>query len=490
MIRLLRPERQAPASVPKMRIFGSIRFSLTLWYAFILAVILSLFGCVLYASVRHNLKKDIQLVLVSQADGIGEAVYAFWKAEHLSDLQTAVSKWADVTEELDTTRPIRVLSMEGDTLAFSPSINQLFLPISQKALLKARSGITFSEIMRAPDGQRVLMVTRPVRREGRRLFIIQAASHLHQADTSLNRLRLWLWFLIPATILGTAVVGWFLASLALKPVGTMISQVQGMNEAQLDERLDVPQTGDEIEKLAKTFNELLTRVERGYRRMKQFSAAASHELRTPLTVMKGEIEWAVRKPRSDDDYRRVLNAQLDVINDMAKVVEQLLSVAHAGEGDWIVDWKPVWLIPVLESVRDFFQVMSAKKEVRIEITAVRDACVRGEKNLLERMISNLLENALKHSPPGSKVVLSLVEQDRTAKISVKDSGSGISPEELPKIFDKFFTRKAPMAGNQSTGIGLGLCRWIAEVHQGKITVDTAPGKGSEFTVWLPLIKSN
>ncbi len=484
----------------------SIRFSLTLWYAGILAVILTLFSLVLYANVRQNLRNDIRLVLTSEAESIGDAVFSFWKTENEDtrhfknreqakkdylkelaggELSSIVAQWADNSNELETTRAVRVLGMDGRTLAFSQNINQWFLPINSKVLSKASKGLTFFESFQAGDGSRVLMITHPIREGGKPLYIVQIAVSVHQMDVSLARLRLWLFCLIPATLAVTSLVGWFLASLALKPVGKMIGQVERLNEAQLHERIDEPKTGDELQDLAATFNRMMNRVERGYRRLRQFSAATSHELRTPLTVLKGEMEWALRKPRAEDDYRRVLSSQLELVNEMSKVVEQLLSVAHA-EGDWTLEWKPVWLRPVLNSVKDLYAKIAAEKKVALELTDSPDVCVYGERSLLERMTANLVENALKHSPPGGQVRMEVGVPNGMACLSIEDTGPGISSDELPKVFDKFFTRKVSIADGQSTGIGLGLCRWIAEAHRGKIEVSSLPGKGSVFTVWLPV----
>ena len=485
----------------------SIRFSLTLWYAAILIVILSLFGGVLYTSVRSNLSRDVDRLLVSEADGIGDAVTSFGKAELEAknpniasqekitemflanvahgELPALVGRWAEVTDELDTVRPVRIVSQKGETLAFSPSLSNWVIPVNAQVLQGEGAGKTLYETYRVADGHRVRIATYPILEKGRSLFFVQVAISLLQTDASLERLRSWLFWLIPLTAILASLIGWFLASLALRPVGKMIREARKMSESQLHQRIEVPKTGDELQKLGITFNEMLDRFERGFKRLRQFSAAASHELRTPLTVMKGEIELALRKARTDTEYERVLRNQLHVVNDMARVVEQLLAVAHAEDGELAVQWEVLELEALIRSVAQSFDPIVRDKNISLQVSAERSVRVQGERRLLERLIANLLENAIKHTPPGGRVTLEAVRRGGQSLLIVKDTGTGILAKELPKIFDKFFSPQHSAEGIPSTGIGLGLCRWIAEVHKGKIEVSSLPGHGAEFTVSFP-----
>ena len=201
------------------------------------------------------------------------------------------------------------------------------------------------------------------------------------------------------------------------------------------------------------------------------------------------MELVLRRPRTESEYERVLRTQLEVINEMARVVEQLLAVAHAEDGQWAVDWKPAELGPLVQAVREIYQGIANQKQVALEIFEQEQVWVRGEATLLERLIANLVENALKHTPAGGKVKIELIRRNGEAVCKVEDTGAGIPAEEMPRLFDKFFTQKTALQqGAQSTGIGLGLCRWIAEVHQGKIEVASPPGRGAVFTVLLPLFE--
>ena len=485
----------------------SIRFFLTLWYVAILIVILSLFAWVLYSNVQANLLRDTDRLLASEADGVDDTITSFWKAELESrpseispsnkipesfyeevdrgGFPALVKRWAKVTDELDTVRPIRIVSEEGETLAFSPSLSNWVIPVNAQTLRGASTGKALYETYSVADGHRVRMVTYPILEKGRLLYFVQVAISLLQTDASLERLRSWLFWLIPSTVILASLVGWFLASLALRPVGRMIHEARQMSESRLHQRIAVPKTGDELQELGQTFNEMLDRFERGFKRLRQFSAAASHELRTPLTVMKGEMELALRKSRTDEEYERVLRNQLYVVNDMAHVVEQLLAVAHAEDGELAVNWETLELGDLIRSVVRSYESMALQKKVSLEVLATDSVCVQGEKILLERLICNLLENAIKYTPPQGRVTLEAVRREGQSFLIVRDTGKGIVAEELPKIFDKFFTHQHSPNGVSSTGIGLGLCRWIAEVHKGKIEIASIPGHGAEFMISFP-----
>jgi heavy metal sensor kinase len=485
----------------------SVRFSLTLWYAAILTVILSLFGGVLYTNMRSNLARDVDRLLASEADGVGDAIGAFGKAEieaknpRISsqdklteiflenavrgEIPALVRRWAEVTAELDTVRPVRIISKEGETLAFSPSLSNWKIPVNAQALRHASTGKTSYETYSVASGHRVRIVMYPILEKKQLLYFVQVVTSLLETDTSLERLRSWLLWRIPATAILASLVGWFLASLALRPVGRMIHEARQMSESRLHQRIAVPKTGDELQKLGVTFNEMLDRFERGFKRLRQFSAAASHELRTPLTVMKGEMELVLRKSRTEGEYERVLRNQLRVVDDMARVVEQLLAVAHAEDGELAVQWEVLELEALIRSVAQSFSSIAKDKRISLQITAEKNVRIQGERRLLERLIANLLENAIRHTPSEGQVMLEAVRREGRSILLVRDTGKGILAEDLPKIFDKFFSPQQSSEGIPSTGIGLGLCRWIAEVHRGKIEVTSLPGHGAEFTISFP-----
>lgn len=489
----------------------SLRLTLTLWYIGILAVILCLFGGILYTNVARNLAQDIDEVLASQADGVADTIFAFWEAERAPALSSRnppseasllktldqiddeefpplIQRWALEEGNVEVVRPVRVIDRRGKALYTSASLTHMQLPVTSNAFREGLVGQTVYETFNLPD-HRVRLITRPVIESGRILYLTQVAASLRQADVSLGRLRLWLFWLIPVTLVVTSAGGWFLASLALRPIGQIVSQARKIGAGELHRRIDSPQTGDELEKLATTFNEMLERLERAFRRVRQFTAAASHELRTPLTVMKGELEVSLRKPRGVEEYQEALRAQLETLNQLTGVVGQLLMLARSETGEGAVDWRPVELKELVERVSHLYRTLAESKKIRLELTGENPVWLRGETLLLERLVSNLLENAVRHTPAGGVVVARIHEMENQICLTVQDTGPGIPQEELPKIFDRFFRRDWALENSSSTGLGLGLCRWIAEAHQGRIEATSLPGRGASFTVFLPKMKN-
>ena len=492
---------------------GSIRSTLTFWYIGILALILVLFGGVLCFSVARSLARDLDKTLALQADGVASTLFAFREAEQSAlgqgagnwktapaltfpgeiqrgQLPELVSRWARKTNNLETGRLIRLIDRYGRPLAASASFSQLELPVSRKAVREALEKRTSYETVRRP-GQRNRLITRPVIEQGRVLYVVQVAGSLSLVDASVKRVLFGLVVLIPLTLLLASSGGWFLATTALKPVDSMISQAQHISTKQLEERIPIPEADDELKRLAVTFNEMLGRLEKGFRQLRQFSAAASHELRTPLTVIRGELELALRRVRTPEEYQRVLAVHLEKADEMIAIIEELLAFAYNEAVDRAVEWKPIDLVALARQASELWRTVASGKSVRIEMALCEPVWIRGEQRLLERLVANLLDNAVNHTPPQGRVTLSVNLQGQGACLSVQDTGSGIPLDQLHQIFDQFFKQRSPTNNDEtaSTGLGLGLCRWIVELHRGHLDVTSPPGQGATFTVWLPVLLS-
>lgn len=489
----------------------SIRFTLTLWYAGIFAVILCLFGWALHRNVAMSQARDVDKALALRAVAVANAIHSFWEAragepgaapgnwqaapsaslnEEVATgrFPALVTQWAQQTGNLETGRPSGILDQNGRILAASSNFAQLPQPFMERALADARQQQrSVYHTVQLPE-ERIRLVSRPVVEGDHTICFIQAAASLAEADASLKRLRLWLFWLIPFTVAVTSAVGWLLVHQALGPVGQMVTQAQRISAERLERRVNVPRTGDELEWLGTTFNEMLARLERAFRRLRQFSAAASHELRTPLTVMQGELEVALRKPREPEEYREVLRTHLRTIEEMAHTVEELLMLARSEAAGDALEWRPVNLGQLAAQTAEQLGIVAKQKRVRLVVRASEPVWVGGERRLLERVVANLLDNAIRHTPAKGAVTVGAERRGHEACLIVQDTGPGIPPEELSGIFERFFKPLSSTNGSHSTGLGLGLCRWIAEAHDGRIEAASSPGEGATFTVWLPAIR--
>lgn len=487
----------------------SIRHVLTTWYNGILALILCAFSAVLHTTVANSLFAAVDDALAVHAAGIADTIDAFWKAERtaaasgpgnwaaapsqsLADesragrLRDLIARWEQKTGQLATDRPVALLAPDGQLITRSAGFTLFHLPLAEGTRRKALRGRSVYETLKQ-TGVRLRVLTQPMTDSGETLYLIRSAASLDLVDASLRRLRLWLLLLIPSTLIMTNSVGWFLATTAMRPVNQMIAQAQRIGASRVHERIDVPRTGDELERLAMTFNEMLARFEQAFTRMRQFSAAASHELRTPLTVMKGELEVALRRPRDPAEYQRVLRIHLETIDAMTRLVEELLGLARSETVEGTVEWRAIELGALAHEARKAVHPLLKRKQVHLDILVQRPAWVHGEQRLLERAVAALLDYATRQTPTGAAVRVRVEARATEARLTIEDTGPGVPPDELPHVFDRFFSSSCDTDGNRSTGLGLGLCRWIVEAHHGRITASSAPGQGTRIGVSLPLL---
>lgn len=477
----------------------SIRTKLTLWYAGILAASLLLFGGLFYASVAINLHQETDRALTLQAEGLAAEIRAFKEADPSATLgnwqpvpafQAMVQRWADKTGALDSGRRLRVLTTAGAAVVVTKEFEELGLPRDEPELASAAK-----QWYKASDRFRTLedpeepfrLVTHPIFDGGRLIGFAQAGVSLRPMRASLSLLRLWLGSLLPLILLIATIAGFFLASRALGPVDRIIKEVEQISAEALERRVGIPKTGDELERLARTFDHMLERIERAFRRLRQFSAAASHELRTPLTVMKGELELALRRPRDAKEYEKILRIHLSALNDLVHVVEELLMLARSDAAKGAIEWRAIDLNAIAFSMTGLWGKVAKERGVELVVPQGNPVWVTGEQRLLERLVANLVDNALRLTPRGGSVTVRVEPWKEKAQLTVQDTGPGIPAEEVPKIFDRFFQpRSEDNPNGGSAGLGLGLCRWIAEAHQGRIEVSTALGRGTVFSVWFPL----
>jgi heavy metal sensor kinase len=267
----------------------------------------------------------------------------------------------------------------------------------------------------------------------------------------------------------------------------MTQDARRISGEHLQERLHETGFGDELDRLAKTLNDMLARLDDSFRQIRQFSADASHELQTPLTILRGEIEVALRAPRDREEYEGVLRSCLEEIERISRLVGGLLLLARADAGVLRLDLQPVELGELVTEVGARLGRLAAEKGLRLHLDIPGEVLVLGDREHLERLLVNLVDNAIKYTPSGGAVTLSLAESEgREARISIQDTGRGMTEEEQEQIFTRFY-RAGLSRTDGGPGVGLGLCiaNSIAEAHGGRIEVASSPGQGSTFTVVLP-----
>ncbi|HEV2147039.1 MAG TPA: HAMP domain-containing sensor histidine kinase [Longimicrobiaceae bacterium] len=295
--------------------------------------------------------------------------------------------------------------------------------------------------------------------------------------------------LIPLTAAAAAVAGRSLADRILRPLDRLVSATREIGIGALSRRVEEPDRPAELRELSLAFNGMLERLERAVDTLRRFTADASHELRTPLTAIQGSAQVALARERPPEELRETLGGVLEETRWMLGLVEGLLTLARGEESAPGVGTGRVELLPLLEDVRDIGEALAAGKPVEVRLEAAEPFEVVGEERPLRQLFLNLVSNAVKFTDSGVVTLRAATVEDpegtRWIDVAVEDTGTGIAPEELPRVFDRFYRGDEARVRAGGTGLGLAIARMVAERHGGTIHAESEPGRGSTFTVRLP-----
>ncbi len=460
-------------------VFDSVRTRLTLWYAGVLALSLIAFVLLIYyaaAAIFHQRQDES---LRSTAQTVASAY-----VEELEEQHSLAKAGEVVLAEL--TFPnyyVEVVDNSGRYLASSRNLSGKVIAIPSLTFEQVRtqnSGVV------TVDGLRVAAV--PLSSDQNLGFAV-VAEPLSVIEDGLRQLRRNFFAGVPLVLILASAGGYFLARKSLAPIASMNSQTQRISAENLSQRLDVTSPRDELGRLATTINDLLARLESSFNEQQRFIADASHELRTPLAVLRGETEVALAKQRTADEYQQSLSLIQEEAERLSRIVEDLFILARQP-----IDAPATLMkerVSLNDAVRDCAraaQVLATRKGVRLTTESNSGSLdLTGDKELITRMLLNLLDNAVKYTPAGGEISLALTRQNGNAEIVVRDTGIGIAEKDRQRVFDRFYrVDKARSRALGGAGLGLSIVRWIVEVHGGDIRIDSAPGRGSTFTVDLPL----
>jgi heavy metal sensor kinase len=322
-------------------------------------------------------------------------------------------------------------------------------------------------------------------------YSVQIAQDMDDFEEALSRFRRLLYAVIPALLLAASLAGYWISRRALAPVDSITRAAQEISGKNLSVRLTVPNSGDEIERLADTLNAMLERIDFARNRSAQFTADASHELRTPVALMRTRAELALRRPRSAAENQETLELLHAEIVRTSELVERLMLLARADSGASLLRFEAVELVQLMHDVLAQTAVLAEHKQLALEANlADSPVWVRGDAQFLRQLFVILIDNAVKYTPAPGKITVTLCASNGSAKLSVSDTGIGITATDLENIFERFFrTDKARSRETGGAGLGLAIGRWITESHQGTLTAESNPGAGSTFFANLPLQSS-
>jgi signal transduction histidine kinase len=281
-------------------------------------------------------------------------------------------------------------------------------------------------------------------------------------------------------------VGWVIAGRVLRPIGRITAVARDIQATDLSRRIELPGPDDELKQLADTFDAMLARLDAAFAAQRQFVADASHELRNPLAIIRTNVDVALADPRADpDDLRHTIIVVRRASDRMARLVDDMLALARRQEP--ILEHEPVDLGIAIAEASDDFVVPAAARNIVLDRAIAPGVTVIGDRDALKRAVANLLENAVRLAPSGSRIRLATGSEGGRAWIAVADEGPGIAPGDQEHVFDRFWRAdKARARADGGTGLGLAIVRQIAESHGGQVRLQSKPGVGSSFVIWLPV----
>jgi heavy metal sensor kinase len=304
-------------------------------------------------------------------------------------------------------------------------------------------------------------------------------------DTIIRNFSFQYFAWVPLVIVVSGLLGWFLAGRALHPVNSVAEAAQRITHSNLDVQIPMRNAHDELDRLIEAFNHMMTRLNRSFEQIRQFSTDVSHELRTPLTVVRGQLEVALFTAQTIDQYRDAMADALEGVERLSNIVRALLMLSQAESGQLALQKTELDLAALIRDLVDQHQIPAEAEGVRLSCSLPANCTISADRIQIERLLSNLLGNAIKYTPAGGNVRVGLIPGFEQVKLIVEDTGVGISPGHLPHIFDRFY--RVPSAdAEKGLGLGLSFVAWIAKAHGGTVNVESTLNEGTRFTVVLPV----
>jgi heavy metal sensor kinase len=481
----------------------SVRVRLTLWYSVVLVLVLLVLAGAMYLLLARNARQSTDSNLSELADAFLTTVDAELESDTTLPGLMEASKEA-IAEHRFRDDAFVVLGPDGKIVITSedvPGGNEVrrefprgvFTSESFERFVRTAGQGThpFGSVRGGRDGYRGIVRRFAV---GSAEFTLVVLQSLHRQQEMFDDIVGTFAVVIPLAVVLATAGGYFLAKKSLAPVVGMSTQAGKISASNLHERLKIRNESDELGHLAKSFNELLDRLDASFEQQHRFMADASHELRTPVAILRGEAEVSLsREQRSQEEYRESLAIVGAEAGRLSQIVEDLFTLARADAGQHPLVKRELYLDELVAEAVHSARALALEKEITLACEECPECPFFGDEGLLQRMLMNLIGNAIKYTPRGGKVTVACrVSADRYV-LTVSDSGGGIPNELQGRIFDRFFRvdmARSRQDGNKGgAGLGLSIARWIAEAHQGGLELTRSDAAGSVFSAFLPVSHS-
>ena len=490
--------------------FRSFKSRLTFGYALMMTVFLGGFSFLMYTELSRALYRDVERSMYGEVQSIEEGIVASFQEhkdlkffappkvekgtlsfppEFQSKVTRAIREWEKkqrrVTRSLFLVRIIGLdRSLIGSNLGGWE--RDILFPDYERDSVLMEKGDSYQTIHfeKSP----IRLYYHLVRFQDRPFFIIQIAKPLYEIEKTLTRLGLIIAVIIPLGVALACFAGWFLAKRFLRPVDRMIQQARKITAAYLKSRLPRTFTHDELDRLAETLNEMIDRLEASTRAVQEFSSNVSHEFKTPLAIIRGEIDLALRRARSQEDLQKTVGVISEEVNGLIRLVDDLMFLVRNDAKQLNLQKKILELVPLLEQVIKLYYERAKQSGIELVLDAPTGAKVFGDEVYLKRLFTNLLDNAIKFTDPKGRVSVGVgISGPGRVVVQVEDTGVGIDPETLEDLGTRFY-RADQARSKEGAGLGLSIVKAICDAHQGALRFESLSGQGTRVFIEFPLIK--
>jgi heavy metal sensor kinase len=458
---------------------NSVRVRLTLWYVLVFGLLFAGFSVFLYTLLARTLYARFDQSLLD----VAEVVAGEFRSE-VAKTGCEASGAVGALSKLRLPDLYFAIFDGGQLLASNFDLDQQI--IIPRDMLSSAPGEqpAFQTVQDdKEEGARVAAISTQA---GGKNYVVVAAEPLRDLSGHLESVRRAFYIGFPTSLLVAGLGGFFLARKSLAPIAAMSNQAERIGVRNLHERLSSGNKSDEFGQLARVLNDLLSRLDHSFTGLREFMADASHELRTSLSIIRGEGDVALTQDRDAVEYKEALEIIQDEARRLPRIVDDMMAAARAGAGERALEIEEFCLNDLVEECCKCAQVLAVSKRICLSMSPTADIDFRGDQDLLRRLILNLLDNAVKYTPPGGSISVTLACEPGSLKLSVADTGMGIPADDVPRVFERFYSvDRARSRAEGGSGLGLAIARWVAEAHGGLIDLKTTAGQGCTFTVSLP-----
>lgn len=461
----------------------SLRFRLIAWYAGLLIAVFLVLGSVVYGGLRSYLERSLADAQSRRARQVAETLISHIEQTGPAHVVSEINSWfAPETSD----RFIRITG-PGNSVVYQSanpkdqSFDASHVPVPAT---NPKRGWRKEPL---PDNNQLLIASVPYQTQSGKHYLVEVGASLEPIEDVLHRLVILLAFGLAAMVAVAIGGGYLLVRRALAPVDRITASAEHISLHNLKQRLPVAHTGDELERLSVSLNQMIARLEDAVQQNQRFIADASHELRTPLTIMRGELEAVVDGAYLTSDVQETAASILEEVQRLTRIVEGLFAISRLDAGEAQKQSAPFDLAKLALSTAEQMCLLAEDRNITIETYGPHEVTVEGDRARLKQVVVNLLDNAIKYTPDGGNIRLSVFTRDGKAVLEVEDNGIGIPAEAQAHIFERFFrVDKARSRELGGAGLGLSIVKSICAAHGGQVDCHSADGQGSRFTMELPL----